>query len=304
MGVTKLVAKEWLKDVGFDDATIEQIADKFTPAQMAKIAEGTMRQSEFDRVMNEGKAEIAKSQRELAEANDKLNRELAEWATVQAQGGTATKAMQDALDKAQADVLKLTQKLTRVATDAGLDPQKILTEVQVTTEPPKAPPAPDLTGYAKSDDVSRSIGQLAEMSLTLPAELQQLAYEHQQLFGTALDTRTIVAEIKARAGTRGNTKPLDPRAIWEEAHKVADKRTEVEKARVDRLIADAEERGRQKGMSETTVPGGHTPTGRHSPVMGAERKSALERPQPGQTINAAVSAFRSGKYRQGAQKTV
>jgi hypothetical protein len=305
MAKTKLEAKQWLADVGFDEATITEIAAKFTPAQMEKIAEGTMRQSDYDRVMNEGKAELARAQADLAAANDRLNTEMAEWATVQAQGGQQTAQMQRDLEKARAQVALLSTRVSTYAQQAGIDPTKALEglEAAPTVPPQNQPPqAPDLTPFARAEDVQKLFGQFGQAMVTLPAELFAIATEHQELTGKPLDTREITREILARAGTKGNTKTTDPRAIWEELHKVPDLRAAKQQAKYDADIAAAEARGRESALSEGSIPGQTTPTGRHSPLFGGERKSALQRPQPGQTVAAAASAFRSGKYRQEIKK--
>lgn len=300
MAKTKLEAKTWLKEVGFEDAQVEELAAKFTAAQLEKIAEGYMRQSDYDRQMNDGKAEIEKAQADLAAANDRFNAELADWAKVQAEGKSVTTKMQADLEKAQADVFRLTQTFRRVATEHGIDAEAALKDVNVVTEPPKPPAAPqvDLTGYAKADQ----LGQIANLALTLPAELATLAQEHHDLTGKNLDQKALVAEIQKRATTRGNTKSLEPRQVWEEMHNIPTVRAEAEQKRFDAAIKDAEERGRQRAITESALPGGAVApgSGKHAPIFG-KRESVLGRPQPGSTVNAAVVALRQGKYRQGAK---
>lgn len=279
------------------DFTDEQLTG-LSKKQLEALADGYMRQSDYDRAMNDGKAEIKKAQDELEAANQRLNVEMAEWGKVQAEGGKVTKAMQERADRAEADVLRLTQTIQRVAGEVGLDASKLLGEI-TPPQPKPAPAAPDLSGYAKLDDVNTQLGALANMSLTLPATLFTLAQEHQSLFGSPLNAQAIVEEIKSRAETRGNRKSLDPRAIWEELNKVSDARKQAEDKRIEKIKSDEFERGRQAAISESAIPGQTTSPGRHSPVFGEQgRKSVLERPQPGQRVNAAAAALRSGKYRE------
>src|SRR5215510_11791765 len=96
-------------DAGFTD---EQLTGLLKP-QLEALANGYMRQSDYDRAMNEGKAELAKSQADLAAANERLNTEIAEWGRVQREGGEATAAMRKDLEKAQQDVLRYQQLVTR-----------------------------------------------------------------------------------------------------------------------------------------------------------------------------------------------
>lgn len=287
---------KWLKeDMGFSDDEIKDLAPKFTP-KADVLDKGYLRQSDYSKNMDG----LKKAQTDLAAANDRLTAEMAEWATVQAANEPITKKMRDDLEKAQLKVTQLTSRVERIATDAGLDPAKALEGIDQVVPPKKDDQPPvDLSGYVKTGD----LGGLANMALTLPAELQSIADEHFDLTGKRLDTRTIVREIQARAGTRGNQKSLDPREIWMEQHNIQTLRDDRSKKQHDDEISAAEARGREAALSEMAVPGS-TPPGRHAPVFhttsGKPRESVLQRPQPGTTVNAAVGALRSGKYRTGS----
>jgi hypothetical protein len=267
---------------------------------MVKIAEGYMRQTDYDRTMDEGHTALATTQTELATANARLNTEMAEWATLQQTGKAASTQMEADLEAAQTRVTQLTSRVTKLATDAGVDPATVLEGLE--TIVPAKDLTPDLSGYVKADDleaaITKRLGPLASGILDVPAELFQLGQEHQALFGEALDTRPVVAEIKARAATTGNQKSLDPRVVWEEMHDVEDKRTAVSDAAHTAEIDAAVERGRTEARSESALPGSTTAPGRHAAIFGdTTRKSALERPQPLTTVNAAAAALTSGKYR-------
>lgn len=288
-------AKAYLKDeVGYSD---EQLAS-LNATQLKKFADGVMRQSDYDAAMNASKAEIEKAQNDLASAQDRLTAEIAEWATLsRAEQGKATQQRAD-FEKAQQDVLRLQQVVERVATEAGLDPKKILAETPVTT--PAVKPA-SLDGYVKADDLDRlvneRIGGFASGMLNLTPELMQISIEHQQLYGTPLDTREIVRELQTRASTKGNAKSLDPRVIWDDLHKVSAKRNEVDTAARAKEISEAEARGAAAARSEMMLPGSTAAPGHRSIVFGEKpRTSVLNRPQPGETVNRAAAAFRTGQY--------
>lgn len=307
--MAKLTAEELktaLKaDVGYTD---EQLAGLTAP-QLQKLADAFMRQSDYDRAMNEGKAELQKAQDELKAANDRLNAEMAEWATIQADGGKVTAKMQRDLESAQAKAAALTARVTAIATQAGLDPTKALEGLE-TTEPPK-PLTPDLTGYIKADqldaEINKRLGGLATGILDVPATIAAIQYDHQQLFGkpmTGKEVQAIVTEIKTRASTRGNQKSLDPTDIWSEQHKVPEAREAAEKKRWTDMEAAAEARGREAARSEMLIPGSTAAPGHRSVVFGEKgRTSSLQRPQPGTTVAKAAAAFRAGTYRkEGAGK--
>lgn len=290
--------KKWLKDdLGFSDEEITAVAEKLEPKADA-LEKGYLRQSDYSKKMND----LQKAQGDLTTANDRLNHEMAEWAELQASGQEVTQKMRDDLEKSQAKVLQLEQRVKRVATDAGLDPAKALEGIDVVVKKDDPPPAPpvDLTGYAKADQVA----SVAQLALTLPATLLALAHEHQQLTGETLDAQRLVSELQSRAGTKGNQKSLDPRVIWEELHEIPAKREAKSKTTYDAAIAAAEQRGREAALSEAALPGGTTPVGRHAPVFQTAQGregSVLKRPAPGTTVTTAAAALRSGKYRtQGA----
>jgi hypothetical protein len=299
MAKSKVTVEEYLADLGFKAEEITALSPQFQ-SRVDKINEGYMRQSDYDRAMNETKAELTQSQNDLAAAQERLNAEMAEWATLTAaEKANATRQRAD-FEKAQQDVLRLQQVVERVATDAGLDPKKVLADTTITTPAPKAP---SLDGFVKAEDLDRlvneRIGGFASGMLNLTPELMQIAREHEQLFGTPLDSREIVRELQSRAGTKGNQKSLDPRDIWNDLHKVTDKREATAKAKYDSDLAAAEERGRAAARSEMMIPGSTAAPGHRSVIFAGEkgRTSVLNRPQPGETVGKAAAAFRTGTYR-------
>lgn len=297
MAKAKFDTKKWLvDDLGFSEAEATALFPQFE-ARADKVGAGFMRQSDYDRSMNEGKAELKKAEDALAAASENLNREMAEWASLTAAEKTAATQLRADLESSQQEVLRLKQSVTRIASEHGLDATKLLGDSPLPKKEEPKPAPVDLSGYAKVDQIAG----LASMALTLPAELQQIAAEHQELFGKRLDTREIVKELQTRAGTKGNQKSLDPRVIWEEMNNVPTKREEVAETKYNDAIKAAEARGREAALSEQQLPGQQQP-GRHAIVFGGNRTSKVERPQPGQRLGAAVAALRSGKYK-GQEKT-
>jgi len=290
--------KKWLVDeLGFSDAEATELAPKFTEDRAKKLEGGFLRQADYSKRMNEFQNEVKKTQKDLADANERLNNEMAAWAEMtSAEKAKATQQRVD-LEKAQQDVLRLTQKITTVAEQAGIDPKTLLEGTTVT--PPKTEdtkPPVDLSGYAKAGDV----GAVANMALRLPAQLAKIAREHQALTGKVLDEDVIIDEIQRRANTRGNTKSLDPKAVWEELNDVPALRETVAKKQYDEAIAAAEARGREAALTESSIPG-QPPAGKHSPVFSANRgaESKFQRPQPGTRLQGAIAALRTGKYKDG-----
>lgn len=297
--MAKLTVEE-LKNVLKTDAefTDEQLAG-LNKKQLEALAGGYMRQADYDRQMNEQKAQLDERLKEYQEKDARINAEMAEWANLTNAEKANVEKQRSELAQARVELQQMKNTIERLAADGGLDATKYLQGAPAPVK--KEEPTVDLSGYAKLDQLQAANAQLAEMMLSFTPELMQLSIEHQQLFGTPLDARDIVKELRSRATTKGNQKPTDPRAIWEEQHKVADKRQEVEKKRFDDAIAQAEARGREAALSESVIPGQTTSPGRHSIIFGGERKSAIARPQPGETVVKAAAALRTHKYAQPGQ---
>lgn len=293
--------KAWLKEIGFDDAAIAELAPKFEP-MAAALEKGQLRQSDYSKMadaLKKDREALTAEQTKLQEANDALSAEMATWAQLTAEGKQASEKQIADLRAAQDSVAKLTDTVKSLATKAGVDPTKALEGVVPATPPatppggPAVPPDFDPTKFMPAE----AAATLANLSITMPAELAAIAHEHHELTGEWVDPRKIVTEIQTRAQTRGNQKSLDPRTVWEELFEIPTKREAKATADHDAEIKAAEARGREQALSEAPIPG-QTRAGNRAPVFAQEHKSALDRPQPGDTVSSAAAAFRTGKYRQ------
>lgn len=289
---------DWLvKDLG----VTEEVAKTLLPtleASIPKIESAVLRQSDYSRNMNELKA----LQKKHEDASTALNEEIAAWTNMTAAEKANATDLQNKLHASQADILKLTQTIESLAAATGQDAKAILEGAKVVV-PKKSdePPAVDLTGYVKADDLQSTITALTNMQFKLAPQLMKIAAEHSKLTGEELDVEAITAEILNRAQTKGNQKSLDARHVWEEIHGIPAKREAKQKEAHDAEIAAAVERGRQEALSQQ-IPGATQPQGKHSIVFtkpdGTPRTSVLERTAPQSTALAAASALRSGRYRQ------
>ncbi len=289
----------FLKDLGAtpeEDTALRAALGK--PERLKVLEEGHLRQSDFSK-KHSG---LTKAQADLESARGKLDEELAQWAALTvAEKDAATKLRTD-LEKAQQRVLTLTQRVERVATDAGLDPAKALEGIDQPPPPKKEePPAVDLSKYVDRE----TYGSLSDYMFNLVTELPMLAAEHLEITGQRLDTRKLKEEIAKRAKVKGAN--LDPRAIWEETEDIGDKRAAKDKATRDAELAAAEARGFERARTEAALPVPPS-NGVRSPLLrtvdGKPHESVFKRPQPESAVQAAAAAFRSGKYRtqpEGAQ---
>ena len=287
--------KGFYKDLGFtpeEEAAVSAVLDK---PERVKVLEGNqLRQSDYSRE----KDKLAKAEGDLDAAKKRLDAEALEWAGLSAAEKAQATELRDSLDKAQAKVLMLTQRVERIAADAGLDPKKALEGIEQVVPPKKDEPPPvDTSKFVGLDQ----FGSMSEYLFNLGLEIPAIAAEHLELTGERLDTRAFREEIQARAKTKGAN--LDPRSIWEEKYQIPQKRDEKSKAAREAELKQAEQRGFERAKSEAAlpVPPSH---GLHSPVLrttnGEPRESVLKRPAPETGVRSAAAALATGKYRQPA----
>src|SRR5881394_2793562 len=266
----------WLKDLGFTETEILDLEPKFHP-RAQDLEKHQLRQSDYSRFVNEYKAK-----------NDQLTPEMADWASVQATTAAEQQQKQAALDSLEQEKLRLTQAVTRLAEQAGVDPKTVLTGDPV--PPKKEDPKPSAFDPAP---VYGAIGGVTEFLLGLMGSMPAMADEHYRLTGERLDTRKIVEEVKARAAKK---EAVDPVQIWEGLYDIPTKREAARVKAHDDEIKAAEQRGREAARSEAAIPGAQSP-GIHAPIFHGH-ESALKRPQPGGNTAKFAQALASGKYRQ------
>lgn len=290
--------RQFLKDMKFSDAQIEEMAPKFGADQIAAAEAGYVAANDRASIAA-ARSEIQNQQAQLKAANDKLNAEIAEWATLTSEEKAQSTELRDSLDKSQQRILALEQSLTRLATTAGVDPKTVIPAAEKVETPVVKPAAVDTSKFVERDQ----FGTLMQFAVDLPAQLQFIADEHKELTGQRLDTRAIVAEIKKRAGQKDAV--TDPVRIWEEMNDIPAKRTARDAAARAAEIKAAEERGEERARSNMAIPGASTTTSRRpSPVLSPRgtdgqvgpRTSVLKRPQPETGVMAAAAALRSHKY--------
>lgn len=289
-----LDTKQWLKDLGVADDQIDTVAAALSP-HSGKIEEGFLRQSDYSR----RSSELQTKQTALDTANERLNAEMVEWAQTRDAGGEITNKMRTDMAAAQGEVTRLTTIIKSKASELGLDPATLgLAEPPVHVDPPVRQtndPDPRYVDRAQ-------FGAAADLLLTLPAELQQIAQEHFALTGEHIDVRPMVAEFKARASaTRQDpNKPVDIRQIWESTYQIPAKRDAAAATVRAAETAAAEQRGYERARTEATVPGA-SPVGHHSPVLRNRPADGpkLQRPSVAgkvDTVSRAASALATHKY--------
>lgn len=301
--------KAWLKDMGVADDQVEVLLPGLTVAA-PNIEKATLRQSDFSREMDGLRAK----QTALDEANARVNQELIDIAGMRADGAPVTEAMRLSLATAQGEVARLSTIITTKATELGLDPKTVIGEPAAPVVTPPAGGAPNLDGYVKAEDLNTRLGQMGTFMLDLTAMLPVIQNEHHRLTGEFLDATSIINEFKSRASDPANRnrdgsfkKPADVRAIWEDTHGIAAKRTAQSEAAQAQLVKDAEDRGYNRARTEAALPG-ETPAGRHSIVLrkAGDTTHASKAVNTGATpagrnsrISSAASALATHRYADG-----
>lgn len=279
--------QKWLvEEMGFTAEEATTLAPQFS-SRADKLEKGVLRQSDYSRQMND----LKKLQDQLAESNDKLNEELAEFATMQANGETVTAAAREQIEKLEADKLRLTQRLTRAAEELGKDPKELLGDV----EPLKKVEPVAFDDKQLREDLRTQVGGVASYMLRLNAKLPGIMREHKALTGEDLDVDAFIDGIQQDIA-KGKTENIDPVKRWEAQYQIPTKRTEASQKKYEADIKAAEERGRMAERSEQAIPG--TPrAGEHAPVLKGMGESKLQRPQPSTRLQGAITSLATGKYR-------
>lgn len=283
------IKKYLIEEMGFPEAEATTMAGNFKPENVAKVQASRS-------TMEAERAKVTKAQTDLEAANERLNAEMAEWAQLTSAEKANATAQAARIEELEGKAFQLQQKLTRVATDAGIDPKTVLpTEPVVEPKKEKTVPDFDASKYVEKNALSPAL----DYALELPATLQFIADQHRDLFGQNLDTREIMKEIRSTAGKPGAV--ADPVAVWESKFKVPERRSALAEESRQKELKAAEDRGYARRAEEIASPGPATP-GNRSPVFISRdpqhpRVSALRRPTPESSLRSATSALLSGKYR-------
>lgn len=262
--------KQWLIDNGVKADRVDAILPDLAPATSA-IELGVTNTRDHAAQL----AAIEATRQELAEANNRVNQELIEISAARNAGEPITAQMRTDLGAANARVAQLETILRTRGQEMGLNVEELIPAARA-AEPPAGGDrnAPDLSGYAKSEDVRRQMQNSARYLLSVPADLMQIAHEHRELTGEYLDTRAIVAEIERRAGDpknydgQGNLiKPADARAIWEETQGIPAKREAKAAATREAELQAARDEGYNRARTEAAIPGQEPVRGNHAPIF-------------------------------------
>lgn len=291
---------EWLKELGFSGDEISDLAPKLG-GKADVLEKGYLRQSDYSRQMNGLKAEREK----LTSENEKLNRDMAEWAELTASEREQATALKQRIQASERKIFDLTQKLTDVAESNGMDPKQLLGDAE-----PAKRPEPEAKGGYDPDAVNNMVRTMGQFNMRLVGVIPRIAREHQALTGQEFDTEAFVSGLEAdlRSGkAQRDPDLLDPIKRWERQFEVPNLRAQRSQADLDAKIQAAKEEGRRAGLSEARLPGAGQPVGSKADSSTVFRSlgtgSKLQRPQPGDRLAGARAALESHKYGAGAGRS-
>jgi hypothetical protein len=270
-GVEAKLAEELLKN--------PKVAERF---------EGSLRQSDYDRKMNAGKAELDAERQRLAEQAKQF--ELAQ----QRISEQFTAAQRDR-ERAGLSVAAVREKAKSISAIYGIDFEKQLFDGEQ-APPAVQPPAAAAGGSEELKALREEIRQLQDLfrtNVSFETQLHNIARQHDELFpDKTLDFEKLIAKSVEQRRT--------PAQVWDDEFGATAKRQEMqaEKFREEgRKQAQAE---MQKRISEGNV-NPLRPSAPMSPIMQMAGKRDAGTPNDraqrrGQSIAAAVEAFNSRKY--------
>lgn len=300
--------EQWAKDIGLNPDEVKQVAQVLGDERAKKVVGYGLRQSDYDQKMNDGKAKLEAERQRLKEADENLESGLRSVASLKDQLAADLEKGKVSWQEAERRAIALEATVRRLATEAGTDPDEALKQAGIEAKAVKtddrrdAPP--DWEERLKAID-GRATNE-ARHSFMTGIEMEDVADEHRELFGTRLSRAELVAYASQQA-TRG--RKLTPQQAWEEKYEVGKKREELrasrEKTEREQLVKDTETRVR----SEMVMSGGtgrvNSGPGMLSPVLQLERKDAQGNPinqsKPGYIVKAenrlrqAVADVQAGK---------
>jgi phage terminase small subunit len=214
---------------------------------------------------------------DLARKSKDLDDQFATLDSVRGGDAATLEAANRRVEQAVAAVTTARERLRRMATDFGADPEAWSKDIEVPgagTPPhkpavPAAGPAP-VESPMDAQRILATAGLQAWNALRSGAELNDIATEHAKIFGTPLPNQLgLLDRLQDRVKRTGNGN-LTLREIWQEEYKVVDKQRELQEADIKRRETDAYERGKREAADAAALGTQHNaapPPFVQSPVL-------------------------------------
>ena len=281
-----------LTELGADPQLVAQlIANEKVATGLQQYVESGLRQSDYDRKMNSGKAEIAAAKQELDESKDKLE---ADRVRMNGQFLTA----QQEREAAESRLAAIQAKAKTLGQVYGIDAEKELFG-ETTVQPPVK--QPHNGEVAVSPDLDKRIGALEALfrtNVNFEVELHDVMRQHMELFP---DKPLIMKEILDDAVKQRRS----PTQVWDDKFGATAKRkeNEAEKYRAEGRAQEAAINAKKLSEQQVNAFGIVTPPSAifHAAANKGGNKAPLNSRQQNQAsaIQRATEALVSHKYAPG-----
>lgn len=298
-----------MKEIDDVSAEDRQVLERVL-ANSKKLQGGFLRQSEFDRQLNAGKAEIAKAQQDLEARRGELEAEmnaqvgtLADWKNQQE--GVLANA-RTAVQAAEQKVASTRSALERAVTDAGLERETYLELADKEAPNPNPNPNPNpkpKEGTVEGNDrfVDRdSLARGIVGSALTNAEIADLQNEHMDVFGKPLKNVRALVEKTIERAQKGE-KGITVRQVWAEEHKVDEAIRSKNDAAIEQRVKDAQDEAYRRGRSEAALGSRDSQEVPVSPVLAmAAGKAGVQTAGVRPGVEAAVKSFEAARATRNA----
>lgn len=284
---------EFLAEREFEDDAEKAVVTKFFSKE--KNQRAVLAQKAFDRKMDAAKAEAQTAAQALADKqavlDDLVTRNIG-------YKDTAETAVSEFKAKTEREIKSLKLKAVKAAELAGLE----LDEIEVDEPTPKAKKAAelDLSELDKKYVTGDALNRLATGHVNLTLDLDDIKDVHEDLIGkkmTRKEKETLLAEYNKDIATSqraGNPQAPPLMDTADRLHGYSEKREEIQKGKLAKIVADAEAKGYQKRITEEGDQGLPAPrrTGTGSILFNEKTRKVGDAPVRDRGVKLALEAIR------------
>ena len=201
--------------------------------------------------LNAVPASVTTLQNELAAKKAQLDTEWETLASIRAGDSEAIGKAEQRIEKLASANAVLEARLRKTAGDAGIDPEPLLKDLTAPVVVPEK--KVDSTMTFDRTAMLQETGAQAWTALTNAALLQDIAAEHQALFGKPLtNSAALLVELRTEVKKTGDPS-ITLKQVWEKTHNVEAKRKEILTADIEKQKTEAYERGKREATDAAAL---------------------------------------------------
>lgn len=293
--------QEWINELELSPEELQQIAPVLEKRQ-DKLKGSVLRQADYSRKTQALAKEKADLETEIAARADQYQKDLNELATWKTTADTEMLKNHEQMVSAQTKLYEITQRAKAIP---GIDLKALgFDENDVVTPPPTKKDDADFTEYDKrflTRDEASKLRNEVTVAPDVSALIHDLDVEHRELFGKPLNARNLLEET--RKWNKAN--PNNQRGIesqWQAMNDVTKRRADLQEQGIEARIKTRVDEETMKLRSEHKLPITRGNDGAPPTILSMRGDLGLkERPREDvSAVDAAVSAYNSGRYRTSA----